>query len=345
MAGIKSTLVPPGKPDEAYIVPYLEGHVVDIPSSASVIRVMVTAKETNNTFALVTAGGSEGDPIIFHYHNEAHDVFLCTQGQMNVWANDQGRTLDPGDMASVPPGVIHRYQILGTHTEFWGPIVPADWIEMFYEMGDIAPEDSVLYQSPDIRDPMKTLFPRLKNLPGKHDFVPVPHHPAAETTPCQPTDSVIPDRPEPYFLKADSGSKYAAAGLLFKPLVGLKQTHNRFVVSRIEGTNRIPSKLPKLSYPSHQAITVVEGAFRVDVGEYAQEVQTGQTIFIPAGNAATLAATTRYASLYVTCNGVGFPEILEAIGKEYLSPVISVGFDSDPDVSGYGEAFERLGLQ
>jgi hypothetical protein len=216
---------------------------------------------------------------------------------------------------------------------------------MFYEMGDIAPEDSVLYQSPDIRDPMKTLFPRLKNLPGKHDFVPVPHHPAAETTPCQPTDSVIPDRPEPYFLKADSGPKYAAAGLLFKPLVGLKQTHNRFVVSRIEGTNRIPSKLPKLSYPSHQAITVVEGAFRVDVGEYAQEVQTGQTIFIPAGNAATLAATTRYASLYVTCNGVGFPEILEAIGKEYLSPVISVGFDSDPDVSGYGEAFERLGLQ
>ncbi|KAH7171717.1 RmlC-like cupin domain-containing protein [Fusarium sp. MPI-SDFR-AT-0072] len=308
MAGIKSTLVPPGKPDEAYVVPYLEGHVVDISSSASVIRVMVTAKETNNTFALVTAGGSEGAPIIFHYHNEAHDIFLCTQGQMNVWANDQGRTLNPGDMASVPPGVIHRYQILGTHTEFWGPIVPADWIEMFYAMGDIAPEDSVLYQSPDTRDPMKTLFPRLKDLP-------------------------------------DSGPKYAAAGLLFKPLVGLKQTHNRFVVSRIEGTNRIPSKLPKLRYPSHQAITVVEGAFRVDVGEYAQEVQTGQTIFIPARNAATLAATTRYASLYVTCDGVGFPAALGAIGKEYSSPVISVGFDSDPDVSGYEEAFKRLGLQ
>ncbi|KAL5627040.1 hypothetical protein FOBRF1_001383 [Fusarium oxysporum] len=158
-------------------------------------------------------------------------------------------------------------------------------------------------------------------------------------------ECVIPDGPEAYFLKADSGPKYAAAGLLLKPLVCLKQTHNRFVVSRIEGTSRIPSKLPKLSYPSHQAITVVEGAFRVDVGEYAQEVQTGQTIFIPAENAATLAATTRYASLYVTCNGVGFPEILEAIGNEYLSPVISVGFDSDPGVSGYGEAFERLGLQ
>ncbi|KAJ4037181.1 hypothetical protein NW761_001440 [Fusarium oxysporum] len=225
---------------------------------------MVTAKETNNTFALLTAGGSEGYLIIFHYHNNAHDIFLCTQGQMNVWANDQGRTLNPGDMASVPPGVIHRYQILGTHTEFWGPIVPADLIEMFYAMGDIAPGDSVLYQSPDTRDPMKALFPHLKDLPGKHDFVPVPDHPAAETTFCLPTDN---------------------------------------------------------------------------------DVQTGQTIFIPAGNAATLETSARYASLYVTCDGVVFPTALEAIGKEYLSPVISVGFDSDPDVSSYAKAFERLGLE
>ncbi|KAH7267751.1 RmlC-like cupin domain-containing protein [Fusarium redolens] len=259
MAGIKTTLVPPGKPDEAYLIPYLEGHVADIPSSSSVVRVMVTAKETNNTFGLVTSGGSEGSPIGFHYHKDAHDIFLCTKGQMNVWANDQGRTLDPGDMASAPP-------------------------------------------TPDTRDPTKTLFPRLMDLPGKHDFVPVPDHPAAEVTFCLPTDNIIPDGPEPYFLKADAG-------------------------------------------PNHQAITVVEGAFRVDVGEYAQEVQTGQTIFIPAGNAATLAATTRYASLYITCDGVGFPAALEAIGKEYSAPVISVGFDSDPDVSSYAKAFKCLGLQ
>jgi hypothetical protein len=123
-------------------------------------------------------------------------------------------------------GAIHRYQILGTHSEFWGPSVPADCIEMFYAMGDIAPEDSVLYQTPDTRDPTKTLFPRLMDLPGKHDFVPVPDHPAAEVTFCLPTDNIIPDGPEPYFLKADAGPKYAAAGLLFKPLVGLQQTHN-----------------------------------------------------------------------------------------------------------------------
>ncbi|KAF9778785.1 hypothetical protein IL306_003261 [Fusarium sp. DS 682] len=241
-------------------------------------------------------------------------------------------------------GVIHRYQILGTRTEFWGPIVPADWIEMFYAMGDVFPENHVLFRTPDTRDPTTTLLPRLIDLPGKHDFVPVPHHPPAETKFCQPTDNIIPDGPEPYFLKADSGPKLAAAGLLFKPLVGLKQTHNRLVVSRIEGSNRILSKLPKIRYPSHQAITVDEGVFRIEVGEYTQEVQTGQTIFIPAGNTTSLAAKTRYASLYITCDGIGLPAALEAVGKEYSAPIISEGFDTDPDVSGYAEAFERLGL-
>lgn len=34
--------------------------------------------------------------------------------------------LGPGDFASVPPGVIHQYQILGHYTEFVGLIVPGE---------------------------------------------------------------------------------------------------------------------------------------------------------------------------------------------------------------------------
>jgi hypothetical protein len=128
MAGIKTTLVPPGKPDEAYLIPYLEGHVTDIPSSSSVVRVMVTAKETNNTFGLVTSGGSGMYSNLEKWSvayletyrrvsywiplpHDAHDIFLCTKGQMNVWANDQGRTLDPGDMASAPPVSVTLFSL------------------------------------------------------------------------------------------------------------------------------------------------------------------------------------------------------------------------------------------
>jgi quercetin dioxygenase-like cupin family protein len=67
------------------------------------MRLLVTGKETDNAFAVVGTGGTFDKPIGFHYHKEAHDVFLCLKGKINVWANDTARSLGPGDFASVPP--------------------------------------------------------------------------------------------------------------------------------------------------------------------------------------------------------------------------------------------------
>jgi quercetin dioxygenase-like cupin family protein len=67
------------------------------------MRLLVTGNETNNAFAVVGTGGTFDKPIGFHYHNEAHDVFLCLKGTLNIWANDKVRSLGPGDFASVPP--------------------------------------------------------------------------------------------------------------------------------------------------------------------------------------------------------------------------------------------------
>lgn len=39
--------------------------------------------------------------------------------------------MGPDDFASVPPGVVHQYQILGHQTEFVGLIVPGGWEEFF----------------------------------------------------------------------------------------------------------------------------------------------------------------------------------------------------------------------
>lgn len=71
------------------------------------MRLLVTGKETENAFAVVGTGGTNDQPIGFHYHKESHDVFLCLKGTLNVWANDKARVLGPGDFASVPPvGVL-----------------------------------------------------------------------------------------------------------------------------------------------------------------------------------------------------------------------------------------------
>jgi quercetin dioxygenase-like cupin family protein len=107
MAPIEHLTTPPGKPSQPYVLPCYTGELWTIPTSNSTMRLLVTGKETDNDFAVVGTGGTFDKPIGFHFHKEAHDVFLCIKGKINVWANDQARSLSPGDFASVPPVCIH----------------------------------------------------------------------------------------------------------------------------------------------------------------------------------------------------------------------------------------------
>lgn len=103
--------VPPGKPGKAYKLESLGGEIIYIPLSKSATRLLVTGKESDGAFAVVSAGGSGGDPIGFHYHREAHDLFLCIKGRINVWAAEECRTMEPGDFASVPPVGLPRLYV------------------------------------------------------------------------------------------------------------------------------------------------------------------------------------------------------------------------------------------
>lgn len=104
MAGkpLQQLELPPGE-QHAYTMPPLSGEVIYLTASKSVMRLLVTGKESANAFAVVGASGSEDAPIGFHYHREAHDCFLCLKGKVTLWAGDQARTLEPGDYCSVPP--------------------------------------------------------------------------------------------------------------------------------------------------------------------------------------------------------------------------------------------------
>jgi len=109
---VETTQLPTGVPGKPYVISQQDGEILYIPLSKSATRLLLTGKETNNDFVVVSSSGSQSDPIGFHYHREAHDVFLCLKGSVNVWANDQARTLTAGDFASVPPvsSPIHRYK-------------------------------------------------------------------------------------------------------------------------------------------------------------------------------------------------------------------------------------------
>ena len=94
-------------------------------------RALAGSEETAGAMSVMTALGPAGRPIPMHRHEREHDYFFCVRGAIQVWADGASRILHPGDVASVPAGVLHAYQFHGHYSQFMGPIAPAGWDRFF----------------------------------------------------------------------------------------------------------------------------------------------------------------------------------------------------------------------
>lgn len=307
------------------MLPSLSGEVIYIPCSLSATRLLVTGKETNNAFAVVGSGGTHSAPIGFHFHRETHDVFLCLKGAVNVWAGDQARTMTPGDFASVPPNVVHQYQIIGTYSEFLGLIVPGGWEEFFRVIGD--PYDGPLFPLVDERNPFEVLIPRLKKAAQEFDMVPLPMHPKFDPQLWTGEEKVLPGGLEPYFLKAGSGPGYIVGGTVMRPLCGLAQSGGKFAIGRVEGSSALKSTLFKDNKTirfenTHHCFQVAEGTVRFKIDGAVGDLSNMETVYIPAGKEFSFEVTSNLGSAYVFANGGGVVELLVKLGQEYRAPLI-----------------------
>ncbi|KAJ9608055.1 hypothetical protein H2200_007043 [Cladophialophora chaetospira] len=330
--------LPPGQPGRPYVLQSLCGEIIYIPLSRSATRLLVTGKETDNAFAVVGTGGSEGAPIGFHYHRETHDVFLCLKGAVNVWADDQCRTLGPGDLASVPPGTIHQYQVKGDYSEFVGLIVPGGWEEFFRFIGE--PYDGPLYPLVDERSLFEVLIPKLKAASEKFDMIPVRDHPQISPQAWEEgKDNTLPGKARPYFLRAGRGPRYLLGGIVCSPLVTTAESAGRFSIAAIEGSswhdsNPLASALQFSDV--HHAFQVADGVIEFAVsGEDKANLHVGETIYIPKGTSFGLKIKSRFAKAYVFVSGGGLVDLLRKAGKPYHESI-------PPEKP---EAFQKTDLQ
>lgn len=96
-----ATVPPPAR--TSYILDQLEGERLTIPGSKGVFRILASSKQTNGGISVFTSGAVLSDAPGFHWHEEAHDVFLVTKGFLKLWNGDKCRIMGPGDFAYVPP--------------------------------------------------------------------------------------------------------------------------------------------------------------------------------------------------------------------------------------------------
>src|ERR1700742_2005438 len=64
-----------------------------------VARAMIGAEQSNDELSFMTNCGPKGRPIPLHHHARELEVFLCTRGRVQVWADGESRVLSPGDLA------------------------------------------------------------------------------------------------------------------------------------------------------------------------------------------------------------------------------------------------------
>lgn len=338
-SAIPRTRLPLGKPTP-YIIPAYEGESITIPGTKSTFRILASAAETNGLISVFGMDGAVADPPGFHYHNQAHDVFMCTKGRMKVWAGDKCKILYPGDFAYVPPGVIHQPQVLDQGVnETVGLVTPGQWVDFFRFVSDTY--DGVIADEFDNRNTGAHFGPKIREIKEKYDVVFQPQFVGAEVSDFTAEDTILPNGCEAYYLKANTGPCHLLEGVLSRPFITMKQSAaptGNFAITSIESSNRLKNSV--LSKPFtfekvHQVYHVLDGAVSLTInGDADNVVRAGETAFVPAGTSVGIEFVDRYVRFWSFSSGDGLETLVSEAGAAYEGTIV-------PDQVGEVDA-ERL---
>jgi quercetin dioxygenase-like cupin family protein len=257
--------------------------------------------------SVMTAVGPADRPIPLHYHQREHDYFFCVRGRIQVWAGEESRILSPGDVASVPPGVVHAYQFHDHHSQFMGPIAPAGWDRFFDFTGTPYPGPAY----PQV-DPSPPPFEKFGAAEVKFGMKYVMDHPYAQAT--TGPDDALPGTLRPYFLRAGEGPRHVLFGHVgFQVLTGA-ESDGKLGMAVTEGPagTSVPAHAHRSTY---EGIYCLEGRLRVLVDGEEQLLTRGDFMSLPAGVEHTLLLNghfTKFVSMY----GPAGPERLYEVAGE-----------------------------
>jgi mannose-6-phosphate isomerase-like protein (cupin superfamily) len=326
-ASIPRTFLPIGK-STPYILPAYEGEAITIPGTKATFRILASALETTGAMSVFGQDGTLADPPGFHYHNHAHDVFMCTKGRLKIWAGDKCRVLYPGDFAYVPPGVVHQPQLLDQGpNESMGLVTPGDWVDFFRFVSE--GYEGVLCDEFDSRNTGAVFGPKIKEIKEKYDVVFQPQFQGAGVGDWTQDQCRLPEGQEAYFLKANTGPCYLLEGVLARPFITTRQSAGptgNFAVASIESSNRLENTV--LSKPFafekvHQVYYVLDGAISLTVnGEAGNLVRAGETAFIPVGTEVAIEFVDRYVRFWSYSSGDGLETLIAEAGGAFEGKMV-----------------------
>ncbi|KEZ45782.1 Cupin domain-containing protein [Scedosporium apiospermum] len=303
-----------------YIIDQLEGERISIPGSKGVFRILASEQQTGDGMAVFLSAAVLSDAPGFHWHEEAHDVFLVSKGFLKLWNGDKCRIMGPGDFAYIPPKIIHNPEMLGPHTEQFGLISPANWVDFFRYIAE--PYEGIIAPAKDPRDLRGLLIPKVIAAKDRFDvhFVQDPNYTPPEVGEWLPEDSELPkEKLTPYYLKANEGPRWMVGGVMSRPFIRAGHVEGRFAISSIESSDVYEKSafarwftFPKVDH----CFCVLEGLLKIRVKSEGgwDTVREGQTVVISAGETFTLAFASKFVRAILFTSGPGIEEVVHTAG-------------------------------
>ncbi|KAJ3456063.1 hypothetical protein MRS44_016086 [Fusarium solani] len=311
----------------SYVIDQLEGERISIPGSKGVFRILASSKQTNGGMAVFTSGAVLADAPGFHWHEEAHDVFLVTKGFLKLWSGDKCRIMGPGDFAYIPPNVIHNPLLLGPHTETVGLVAPGDWVDFFRYVGEVY--NGVIVPENDDRDIKSMLIQKMMAAKDRFDVHFKRDYQPPEVGDWLDSESQLAGPGEAYFLRANTGPRWLLGGVVSRPFILSSQSSGKFSISSIESSS-VYGKSPLSRWLTFASIDhcfiVQEGLLKVKIksgnSSSWNEVREGQTVVIAAGETFTLEFGSRYVRVWSFANGRGIEEVVQNAGSPATGVVL-----------------------
>ncbi|EWG53415.1 hypothetical protein FVEG_17118 [Fusarium verticillioides 7600] len=194
----------------SYIFESFSEDKVYVSGTPSVARFLLTRKETDGKFTILTSGGQvfpapvTMSSVPTHCHKHIHHDFLCIRGQSKVWLNDQFRVLSPENFANLAPNAVHAYHFIGDHTEIFSIISPAGFEHMFRGLGE--PYTGPMWPDVDLERATEKLNSGVANVMTQFDVIPVPDHSLVEPQSWGGSECQLPGSQKPYFLRHCTGA-------------------------------------------------------------------------------------------------------------------------------------------
>ncbi|KAK8127239.1 Quercetin 2-3-dioxygenase [Apiospora sp. TS-2023a] len=295
-----TTAPPPAR--TTYILDQLEGERLTIPGSKGVFHILASSKQTNGGIAVFSSGAVLSDAPGFHWHEEAHDVFVVTKGFLKLWNGDKCRIIGPGDFAYVPPKVIHNPELLGPHTETFGLVAPGDWVDFFRYVAETY--EGVVIPEHDDRDLKSLLMQKMMATNDRFDV---------------------------HFQRGGTTSRPRWGSGRHRRISWRDRCAGKFAISSIESSRVYNDALKRplarwLTFADvDHCFCVQEGLLRVRLrsgdGGWS-EVRAGQTLVVAAGETFTLDFGSRYVRVWSFTNGRGIEELIRVAGSSCSSFVL-----------------------